>query len=51
VGVFAKIENGKMKMRAQVFLGESAAPREAAAEGTLADRECLVLDLLNRLRA
>lgn len=51
VGVFANIENGKMKMRAQVFLGESAAPREAEAEGTLADRECLVKELLNRLRA
>jgi hydroxymethylbilane synthase len=51
VGVFAKIENGKMKMRAQVFRTESAAPREAAAEGTLADRECLVLELLSRLRA
>lgn len=51
VGVFANIENGKMKMRAQVFRGKSAAPREADAEGTLADRECLVVDLLNRLRA
>ena len=50
VGVFANIEKGKMKMRAQLFLGESAAPREAEAEGTLAARECLVAELLNRLR-
>ena len=51
VGVFANIENGKMKMRAQVFRSESAAPREAEAEGMLADRECLVVELFSRLRA
>src|SRR4029077_6942699 len=33
VGVHAMINNGKMKLRAQVFEGESPAPRQAEVEG------------------
>ena len=51
VGVLARINNGKMKMRAQVFTSESAMPRETEVEGPPDDCECLVVELLNRLRA
>ena len=50
VGVLAKIENGKMKMRAQVFLGESAAPREAEVEGVCDDGRKLAGELLRRIK-
>jgi Porphobilinogen deaminase len=33
VGVHATISNGKMKLRAQVFEGESPTPRQAEVEG------------------
>jgi hydroxymethylbilane synthase len=49
VGVLAKIANHKMKMRAQVFLGESAAPREAEAEGACDEGERLASELLRRI--
>jgi hydroxymethylbilane synthase len=49
VGVLAKIENRKMKMRAQVFLGESAAPRAAEAEGACDDGRKLAGELLRRI--
>lgn len=51
VGVLARINNGKMEMRAQVFTSESAAPRETEVEGPPDDCESLVVELLNRLRA
>jgi hydroxymethylbilane synthase len=49
VGVLAKIDNGKMKMRAQVFLAESAAPREAEVEGACNEGEKLAAELLRRI--
>jgi hydroxymethylbilane synthase len=49
VGVLAKIENRKMTMRAQVFLRESAAPREAEAEGACDDGRKLAGELLRRI--
>src|SRR5713101_2616939 len=51
VGVLATIEGDKMKLRAQLFTDQSAAPREAEAEGTHNERERLAVQLLNRLRA
>jgi hydroxymethylbilane synthase len=49
VGVLAKIANRKMKMRTQVFLGESAAPREAEAEGACDEGGKLAGELLRRI--
>ena len=49
VGVLAKIGKGKMKMRAQLFLGESAAPREAGAEDACDEGEKLAGKLLRRI--
>jgi hydroxymethylbilane synthase len=49
VGVLAKIDNDKMKVRAQVFLRESAAPREAEVEGACHDGEKLAGELLRRI--
>jgi hydroxymethylbilane synthase len=49
VGVLAKIDKGKMKMRAQVFLGESAAPREAEVEGACDEGGKLASELLRRI--
>ena len=51
VGVHATISNGKMKLRAQVFQGESLAPRIAQAEGDADEGERLAAELLDRLRA
>jgi len=50
VGVLATIEGDKMKLRAQLFTDQSAAPREAEAEGTHNERERLAAQLLNRLQ-
>jgi porphobilinogen deaminase len=50
VGVLARIENGKMKMRGQFFEGDSAAPRQAEVEGEVNERARLARDLANRLR-
>jgi hydroxymethylbilane synthase len=49
VGVLAKIDKGKMKMRAQVFTGESAAPRSAEAEGACDEGGKLADELLRRI--
>ena len=49
VGVIAKIENGKMKMRAQVFLQGSAAPRQNDVEGEADDGKRIAAELLNGL--
>jgi len=49
VGVHASITDGKMKMRAQVFLGESAAPRQAEAEGACNEGSKLAGELLQKI--
>jgi hydroxymethylbilane synthase len=51
VGVLANIEDGKMKMRAQVFLQGAVAPHQGEVEGTPDERERLAAELLDRLRA
>ncbi|PYL07307.1 MAG: hydroxymethylbilane synthase [Verrucomicrobia bacterium] len=51
VGVVAKIEDGKMKMRAQVFAGGTATPREAEVQSAPEDGAKLAVELLNRLGA
>jgi hydroxymethylbilane synthase len=49
VGVLASISNGKMKMRAQVFEGESRAPQKAEAEGPFEEGEKLAAELLRMI--
>jgi len=49
VGVFAKIDNGKMKIIAQVFTGESAAPREAQVKGAPDKGPDLAAELLMQI--
>jgi len=51
VGVIAKIENDKIKMRAQVFLQGAIAPRQGTVEGTPDNRKRIVSELLNGLGA
>jgi hydroxymethylbilane synthase len=51
VGVLATIDNDKMKLRAQLFADQSAAPREAEVKGTRDEGEHLAVQLLNRLQA
>jgi hydroxymethylbilane synthase len=51
VGVLANIEDGKMKMRAQVFSQGAVAPHQGEVEGELDERERLAAELLDRLRA
>jgi hydroxymethylbilane synthase len=51
VGVLANIEDGKMKMCAQVFLQGAVAPRQGEVEGAPDDRDRLAAELLNRLGA
>ena len=51
VGVLANIEDGKMKMRAQVFLQGAVAPHQGEVEGKPDERERLAAELLDRLRA
>jgi hydroxymethylbilane synthase len=51
VGVLANIEEGKMKMRAQVFLQGAVAPHQAEVEGEPDQREQLAAELFDRLRA
>jgi hydroxymethylbilane synthase len=46
VGVHATISNGKMKLRAQVFEGESPAPRQAEVEGASDEGDQLAAELL-----
>jgi hydroxymethylbilane synthase len=50
VGVLATIDNGKMKLRAQLFTDQLAAPREAEVKGTHDEGERLALQLLKRLQ-
>jgi len=50
VGVLAKIGNGKMRLRAQVFEHGSAAPREGEVEGDAEDGELLAAQLLTRIK-
>ena len=49
VGVLAKIDDRKMKMRTQFFLRESAAPREAEVEGACDEGGKLAGELLRRI--
>jgi hydroxymethylbilane synthase len=49
VGVLATIENGVMKLRAQVFDQLSLPPREARVEGTRDDGEGLAGELLRQI--
>ena len=51
VGVLATIKGDKMKLRAQLFTDQSAAPREAEVEGVHNERQRLAVQLLNRLQA
>jgi len=49
VGVHATISNGKMKLRAQVFEGDSPAPREAEIEGGCEEGATLARELLQTI--
>jgi hydroxymethylbilane synthase len=49
VGVHASITDGKMKMRAQVFEGESPAPRQAQVEGASGEGRQLAAELLRNI--
>ena len=49
VGVHATINNGKMKVCAQVFEGESPLPRQAELEGEFNDIEQLAAELLRQI--
>jgi len=49
VGVHATISNGKMKLRAQIFEGESPTPRQAEVEGESDEREQLAAELLRKV--
>jgi hydroxymethylbilane synthase len=51
VGVLATIDNDMMKLRAQLFTDQSAAPRNGEVEGTHDEGERLAERLLLRLRA
>jgi len=48
--VNATISNGKMKLRAQVFEGESPLPRQAEVEGGCDEGYILAAELLRRIR-
>jgi hydroxymethylbilane synthase len=48
VGVNATISNGKMKLRGQVFEGESPVPRQAEVEGASDEGEQLAAELLRK---
>ena len=50
VGVNATISDGKMKLRAQVFEGESPLPRQAEVEGGCDEGYTLAAELLRRIR-
>ena len=49
VGVHATITNGKMKLRAQVFEGESPTPRQAEVEGASDEGDQLAAELLRKI--
>src|SRR5438552_10644008 len=50
VGVLVNIEDGKRKMRAQVFLQCAVAPQHGELAGELDERKRLAAELLDRLR-
>ena len=49
VGVHATISNGKMKLRAQVFEGESPTPRQAEVDGASDEGDQLAAELLRKI--
>jgi hydroxymethylbilane synthase len=49
VGVHATINNGTMKMRGQVFEGESLSPRQAEVEGGSSEGARLAAELLRKI--
>jgi hydroxymethylbilane synthase len=49
VGVHATIRNGKVKLRAQMFEGESHSPRQAEVEGASAEGDQLAAELLRKV--
>jgi hydroxymethylbilane synthase len=49
VGVHATVRNGTMKLRAQVFEGESPSPRQAEVEGGCDEGKTLATELLRRI--
>jgi hydroxymethylbilane synthase len=49
VGVQATISNGKMKLRAQVFEGESPEPRQAEVHGAYDEGDQLAAELLQKI--
>jgi len=49
VGVHATISNGKMKLCAQVFEGESPAPRQAEVDGASDEGDHLAAELLRKI--
>ena len=49
VGVHATISNRKMKLRAQVFEGESPAPRQGEVEGAADEGDQLAAELLRKI--
>jgi porphobilinogen deaminase len=51
VGVLAKIDDGRMKLHAQVFDQVLAAPLEGKVEGERADGERLAAQLLRQINA
>jgi hydroxymethylbilane synthase len=51
VGVLATLDNNKMKLSAQLFTDQAAAPRDAEVEGSPNNGGRLALQLLNVLRA
>jgi hydroxymethylbilane synthase len=51
VGVLATIESDKMKLRAQLFTDQSAAPCEADVKGSHNEWERVAVQLLNRMQA
>jgi hydroxymethylbilane synthase len=50
VGVFAEIAYGKIKIRAQVFTDEFAAPRQAEVDGKSDEGQGLAVQLLNQIQ-
>ncbi len=49
VGVHATVSNGNMKLRAQVFEGESRTPRQAEVEGGFEQSDELPAELLRKI--
>jgi hydroxymethylbilane synthase len=50
IGVHATIGNGKMKLRAQMFEGESPTPQQAEVEGESDEGDQLAAELLQKIR-